>query len=156
MCVRADAHGHAFALFGVDFTLAMYKLSCNTAEWSASVLQMLGAKIRATDDLLTTNSGFSVRVIWACTSVKQLYMFLFVMLFFDKITRIKLFYMIAGGLLLFFFNLLRIGLIAEWSKQNPAAFVIWHELFQVAYYGLLFVIWLLWVECFSKYQNSFR
>ncbi len=150
MCVRADAHGHAFALMGYDLTAAMYALSCYTAEWSAAVMQAIGIRLRASADLLLTDTGFSVRVIWACTSVKQLYMFLFVMLFFDKTNLSKLFYIVGGGLLLFFFNLLRIGLIAEWSKANHAAFSIWHDSFQLAYYGLLFIIWLMWVELFSN------
>ncbi|MDP4270305.1 MAG: exosortase/archaeosortase family protein [Bacteroidota bacterium] len=152
MAIDANPYGHHFALFGHDFTAMMYALSCHTATWSASLMQMLGFEVFARNDDLYLQNGYTVMVIWGCTAVKELYLFLLIMIFYCGPFWAKVWYTPICLAVLYLYNLLRIGLIPWFAGNGYYSFEFWHELFRLSYYGLLFLLWIGWNEHFVTKQ----
>jgi len=85
-------------------------------------------------------------VICGCTGLKHLYMFLLMMLLYRGPWLAKLWFIPLGMLLLYGFNLFRIGAIPWLVGNDYSTFAIWHEAFRLSYYGLFFVLWVIWEE----------
>lgn len=152
MAVDADPHGHYFALFGYDLTAEMYAFSCHTASWSSWLLQSLGLQVFARYDELYLANGYTVMVIWGCTSLKEVYLFLLIMIFYCGPLWPRFWYTPLCLIVLFVYNLLRIGLIPWLVGNGNYTFEFWHEVFRLSYYGLLFLLWVGWNEHYANKQ----
>ncbi len=94
--------------------------------------------------------GPAINIIWGCTGVKQLYILLLVILFSRGIWWKRFIYFLMGGLVLLLFNVMRISIITLLIKSYPESFEILHDvLFKYLFYGLIFLLWILWQEKFS-------
>lgn len=152
MAIDADPYGHRFVLLGFDFTHFMYQASCHTAQWSAALMQLLGIDVFANEDLLFLRNGYEVMVIWGCTAMKELYIFLIIMLLYCGPVRAKMWYIPVCMIVLYVYNLLRIGLIPWLAGNEYYTFEFWHELFRISFYGLIFLLWVGWNEHFVTKQ----
>ncbi|WP_321518742.1 archaeosortase/exosortase family protein [uncultured Bacteroides sp.] len=94
--------------------------------------------------------GPSINVVWGCTGVKQLYILFFVILFSRGIWWKRSVYFLAGCLVLLMFNLIRISVVVLFIKHYPGSFELLHDfVFKYLFYGLIFLLWMLWEEKFS-------
>lgn len=94
--------------------------------------------------------GPAINIIWGCTGVKQLYILFLVILFSRGIWWKRFIYFLMGSLVLLLFNVMRISIITLFIKSYPESFEILHDiLFKYLFYGLIFLLWLLWEEKFS-------
>jgi Transmembrane exosortase (Exosortase_EpsH). len=94
--------------------------------------------------------GPTINIIWGCTGVKQLYILLLVILFSRGIWWKRFIYFLLGSFVLLLFNVMRISIITLLIKSNPESFEILHDvLFKYLFYGLIFLLWILWEEKFS-------
>ena len=107
---------------------------------------------RARNDELYLQNGYTVMVIWGCTAVKELYLFLLIMIFYCGPFWAKVWYTPICLAVLYLYNLLRIGLIPWFAGNGYYSFEFWHELFRLSYYGLLFLLWIGWNEHFVTKQ----
>ncbi len=97
--------------------------------------------------------GPAINIIWGCTGVKQLYIFFFVILFSQGIWWKRLIYFFMGSLVLLFFNVLRISTVILAMKPYPGSFELLHDLvFKYLFYGIIFLLWILWEEKRIKYN----
>ncbi len=95
-------------------------------------------------------NGPAINIIWGCTGVKQLYILLLVILFSRGIWWKRFVYFLMGSLVLLLFNVMRISIITLFIKSNPESFEILHDvLFKYLFYGLIFLLWILWEEKLS-------
>lgn len=152
MAIDADPHGHRFVLLGSNLSGEMYQVSCFTARMSAALMQFLGLDVFARNDLLYLKTGYQVIVIWGCTALKELYIFLMIMLLYCGPVRAKLWYTPLCLVVLYLYNLLRIGLIPWLAGNGYYTFDFWHEVFRISYYGLIFLLWVGWNEHFVSKQ----
>lgn len=94
--------------------------------------------------------GSAVNIIWGCTGVKQLYVFLLVILFSKGIWWKRFSYFILGSLVLLFFNIIRISVIVLCMQPYPNSFDLLHDcVFKYLFYGLIFLLWAAWEERLS-------
>jgi exosortase/archaeosortase family protein len=94
--------------------------------------------------------GPAINIIWGCTGVKQLYILLLVILFSRGIWWKRFMYFLVGSLVLLLFNVMRISIVTLLIKSYPESFEILHDiLFKYLFYGLIFLLWILWEEKFS-------
>jgi exosortase/archaeosortase family protein len=94
--------------------------------------------------------GPAINVVWGCTGVKQLYILLFVILFSRGIWWKRFIYFFAGCVVLLLFNVIRITVVTLFIKHYPDSFELLHDfVFKYLFYGLIFLLWMLWEEKFS-------
>ncbi|MDL2224184.1 exosortase/archaeosortase family protein, partial [Bacteroidales bacterium OttesenSCG-928-M06] len=127
-----------------------------------------------TEDLVVKNIiiGFpghlNVRIVWGCTGIKQMTIFVGIMIFYRCFTLIKqpgtnkynfnflpfwnkLWYIPLGCIILTGYNIIRIGSIAMLVRGNPERFDSLHDgIFRYIYYTIIFLLWVIWEEVYVK------
>lgn len=99
--------------------------------------------------------GPAINIIWGCTGVKQIYIFFFVMLFSKGVWSRKLIYFLLGVFILLMFNVVRISCVFLALKSYPSSFEFLHDgLFKYLFYGVMFLLWMLWDERYSLNKNN--
>lgn len=153
LCVSGDENGDAVFLFGTwDITFCFDWL----AEHTARVVAWWTSLVRPTltyypPVVMRFDSGFAVRIVWSCTPIKQSFIWLIIILFARGTWKNKLWFVPFGWLCAYLFNILRITLIGFLCEFHPAMFPFWHEyVFKYLFYGMLFLLWVWWVEKINK------
>ena len=152
LVVDGDLHSQQIAIFGKDLTTQFHSLSTFTAK----IVHWFVRLFPNTDDFLIEDThlyfrygGFIVNLIWGCTSVKQLYIFIVIMAFYKGPWKKKLWYIPLGCVILWIYNIIRIALICYLTIGHPERFDFLHEgLLRYIYYGLIFLLWMVWEEKF--------
>ncbi len=105
---------------------------------------------------ITNNEGgFSwLEVSPGCTSLKQWLHWIVLMIVFPGPRRHKWWYIPLGVLIIQAISIVRItGLVCA-IYQWPGSFSFFHDyIFKLLFYGTIFLMWLLWVECF-RYKKT--
>jgi exosortase family protein XrtF len=97
------------------------------------------------------NGKFVARVIEGCNAVSIIILFLsFVVAFAGKL-KTTIFYCFAGSIIIYAFNLIRIVILSVGLFHYPWREDILHKvLFPMLIYGAVFLLWMVWVNRFSK------
>ena len=105
---------------------------------------------------LIINNKFVARVIEGCNSVSIIILFIsFIIAFRDK-PKSTAIYLLAGSVLLYSINLIRIVILSVGLYHYPWRREILHTvIFPLIIYGMVFMLWMLWVRRFtiSRLQN---
>lgn len=163
-------HGDDYGREGVFFLqwniTAFFDVLANHT--SACVLAVLNT-IRPNDFFLAGDNAVvnphlhTTLIVWSCTPVKQSFIFLCIFLTTapwylslrkgqptreqKRIYLIKPFYLMGSLALIYSINILRISAIILLTVDHPAWFHCLHTyVFKYLFYGILFLIWLLWAE----------
>lgn len=98
--------------------------------------------------ILRYSNGNSTRVVWACTPVKQIFIYSCLLLTAAPYkTWHKLWYILIGWGVVYAINILRISIITIIIAKHPEWFEIMHGyVLKYAFYGIIFLMWLLWTE----------
>jgi exosortase/archaeosortase family protein len=154
LVVDGDLSSQQIAVFGIDCTAWFYEVSLFTAR----IIYHFTCLWPGTDELYLydthlwfLNGDIVLGIIWGCTGIKQLYIFLLVMLCYPGPWKQKLWYIPAGCAILFAYNICRISAILFLTYQHPERFDFLHEgLFRYIYYGIIFLLWVIWEEVLRK------
>lgn len=133
--------------------------------------------------LIYFDNSLILKIIWGCTGIKQILQFTFVLIFFSGSVKQKIWYIPLSIIVLILFNLLRLVLTSFVVKDGfPDWFMIFNESFNgkiwvgtnasymefykdwfsffhdkifkwVYYDGVIFVLWLVWVEKVNKLKT---
>lgn len=97
------------------------------------------------------NGKFVARVIEGCNAVSIIILFLsFIVAFAGKI-KTTLFYCFAGSIIIHAFNLIRIVILSAGLYHYPWRREVLHNvIFPMLIYGTVFMLWMFWVNRFSK------
>ena len=97
---------------------------------------------------------FLARIIEGCNGMSVIILFIaFVVSFRDTWQRTTLF-VLAGSVLIYVVNLIRIVLLTIGLYHYPWRSEIMHEvIFPLAIYGMVFMLWMFWVRGFAKQQK---
>ncbi|MDR0546095.1 MAG: exosortase/archaeosortase family protein [Dysgonamonadaceae bacterium] len=102
------------------------------------------------------NLPWKLSIVVGCTGVKQMSIFVLIMLFYrcwslKKYQWHKLWYIPAGCLILTIYNIIRIGSTTMLTKGHPERFDSLHDgIFRYIYYTIVFLLWVIWEERFAK------
>ncbi|MDR6301963.1 exosortase family protein XrtF [Mesonia maritima] len=104
---------------------------------------------------LFVNNEYLVRIIEGCNSVSVLILFIsFIAAFHTDFKRTFLF-AIAGSVLIYIFNLLRIVWLAIGIYHYPEYEELLHgTIFPAIIYGTVFLLWIIWVRIVSKTKKD--
>jgi len=124
-----------------------------------NVIAVLGivdtAPERLPENVLLFENGHRLRIVWSCTAIKQGVIFMLILLIYPGPWKHKLWYIPSGLELVWLFNIFRISSIAAAYSRDPGTFEFLHEhLFKYLFYGMIFLIWVVWEEQFARYNLS--
>lgn len=100
---------------------------------------------------LIINNTYLARIIEGCNSVSVIILFVSFITAFSGKPKATFLYMLAGSVLIYIVNLLRIVLLSIAVYHYPKHSEILHSvIFPGIIYGLVFLLWIIWVNRFSN------
>ncbi|WP_299227253.1 exosortase family protein XrtF [uncultured Psychroserpens sp.] len=101
------------------------------------------------------NEKFVARVVEGCNSISVLILFISFIIAFSGQFKITFFYLVAGCILIYSVNLLRIAILSIGLYNYPWRREILHTvIFPMIIYGMVFLLWMFWVNRFSKQKQN--
>lgn len=91
----------------------------------------------------------AIEIVWSCTGLKQMIFFLLLILCYPKHSWHKAWFIPAGLLIVFAINVLRITTIVYLCDADITRFDTLHELSKYLFYGIMFLMWILWDCCIA-------
>ena len=100
---------------------------------------------------LIIRDKFVARVVEGCNSVSVIILFMSFVIAFSGKFKITLFYLLAGSTLIYVVNLMRIVILSIGLYHYPWRREILHTvIFPAIIYGMVFILWMFWVNRFSN------
>ena len=131
------------------------------AKQSQSVLQSMGydatiAKHPNEPSMkLIINKKFVARVVEGCNSVSIIILFISFIIAFAGKFKTTFFYILAGSVLIYAVNLFRIAILSVGLYHYPWRKEILHTvIFPLIIYGMVFLLWMFWVNRFTKTNKA--
>lgn len=148
MSVNGDEAVGNVSLFGHDITTPFAAYAEHIASVCAWLLNLVSDTVHYYPPyVIRFDSGFAARIVWSCTPVKQGFIWLVIILCARGSWKRKTWFIPMGWVIIHFFNIIRIAIIALLCENHPDMFVLWHEyVFKYVFYGMLFMLWVWWVE----------
>ncbi len=136
------------SLWGLDISAPFNWMAKHVAHLSVFVLNLLSSEvILKPGNIFQHSNGYSVQIVWACTGLKQMYIFFCIIAFYRGPWSKKLWFIPLGLLVIYLFNVFRIVFIIGAVEQHPNWFNFLHlYAFKYAFYLLIFLMWVLWEE----------
>ena len=101
------------------------------------------------------NGQYLARVIEGCNAVSIIILFLSFIVAFSGKFKTTFFYILSGSVLIYSVNLLRIVLLTIGLYHYPKYEDVLHTvIFPAIIYGIVFLLWIFWVNRFSKLNKS--
>ncbi len=131
------------------------------AEQSGQLLEGFGYRSSLHQDsvdqgmLLTIRNSYTVNIVEGCNSVSVIILFAaFIIAFAEKARKTTIF-LLAGAVLIYAVNLLRIVLLIIALYRYPQYQGILHSVvFPGIIYGLVFLLWILWVKILDSKASA--
>lgn len=104
---------------------------------------------------LVLNGKYLARVIEGCNAISVIILFLSFIVAFSGQVKTTFLYILAGSVLIYTFNLLRIVVLAIGLYHYPKYEAVLHTVvFPAIIYGMVFLLWIVWVNRFSKLKQK--
>ena len=97
------------------------------------------------------NNQYIGRVIEGCNSISVIILFISFIIAFSGKLKTTFFYILSGSVLIYIVNLLRIVILTVGLHHYPTYSDVLHTVvFPAIIYGMVFLLWIFWVNRFSK------
>ena len=133
----------------------------NVASQTKWLLNKFGynAEIGQSDHELSMNLFISekpiARVVEGCNSISVIILFISFIVAFSAKFKTTAIYILAGSLLIYSINILRIAIISIAIYKFPEYESVLHEIiFPLIIYGTTFLLWFIWIQKFSVHKNE--
>ena len=104
---------------------------------------------------LIVNNKYVARVVEGCNSVSIIILFIAFIIAFSGHPKITFFYALAGSVLIYTANLIRIAVLSIGLYHYPWRRDIMHTIiFPLVIYGMVFILWMVWVRRFSHINKK--
>lgn len=100
---------------------------------------------------LMVKNKFVARVVEGCNSVSIIILFMSFIVAFASSFKTTFLYLLAGSTLIYAVNLIRIAILSIGLYKYPWRSELLHTvIFPLIIYGLVFLLWMIWVHYYSK------
>ena len=100
------------------------------------------------------NNQYIVRIIEGCNAISVIILFIAFVLAFSGKFKVTLYYILFGIVFIYILNIARIALLTILLFHFPEKNHLLHGvLFPLIIYGTVFILWIIWVNKFSKYAK---
>ena len=145
------------SLFGKSYDLQR-EISIHLADFSTYFIRLLGytPTINSNTDYIITNidGNYLSQGVWIgepCNGLKVFGLFAIFIIAFKGKWKYKIPFIFIGIILLHLVNAIRIAILTIISAENPTLLDFNHNItFQVLVYGLVFIMWYVWVNKFAN------
>ncbi len=148
-----------------QFDVAKYEvdvISQKVAHQTVGLINVFGGKAEAfpnefeSSEKIIFNGKYVARIIEGCNAVSVIILFAaFIFAFSNGFKRTFLF-IFTGGIIIYALNIARIALLAYFLYHYPEYEELLHgTIFPLFIYGVVFLLWVLWVTKFSGYVRKF-
>jgi len=104
---------------------------------------------------LIINNKFVARVVEGCNSISILILFISFMIAFAGKFKPTFLYILAGSVLIYVVNLLRIAILSIGLYHYPWRREELHTvIFPLIIYGMVFLLWMFWINRFSSLKKE--
>ena len=101
------------------------------------------------------NGKYIARAVEGCNSISVVILFISFMIAFAGRFKPTFLYILAGSVLIYSVNLMRIVILSIGLYHYPWRREILHTvIFPLIIYGLVFLLWMFWVNRFSKFKRN--
>ncbi len=101
------------------------------------------------------NGKFVARVIEGCNAMSVIILFLSFIIAFAGQLKTTILYCLAGSIIIYAFNLIRIVILSVGLYHYPWRREMLHTvIFPLLIYGTVFLLWMVWVNRFSKQKKG--
>lgn len=146
--MQGDENGDMVTWFGLDVTAPFEFMSCHIASavyWLVSLFR--DSVFMVGDHTIRFETGSGSTIIWGCSGLKQMFIWMCLILTVRGGWIHKLWYIPMGWVCCHAFNILRIFLITLFVEFHPDWFHVLHDyIFKYMFYAMLFGLWVLFVE----------
>jgi len=146
--VLGDESNTQVTFWGLDISETFIFMAKHVAQVTAAILHFLGWNVSLdSTNMVRHETGNSAQIIWACSGLKQAYIYFCIIAFSRGPWLKKLWYIPLGLLIVYFFNIFRITVIVACIDQHPNWFEFLHlYFFKYLFYGVIFGMWVYWEE----------
>lgn len=131
------------------------------AKQSKSLLNSLGYETQITNHpnepsiKIIIKGKYVARAVEGCNSLSVIILFISFMIAFAGRLKPTLLYILVGSVLIYSVNLMRIVILSIGLYNYPWRREILHTvIFPLMIYGLVFLLWMFWVNNFSKFKKQ--
>ncbi|WP_434036914.1 exosortase family protein XrtF [Formosa sp. 4Alg 33] len=104
---------------------------------------------------LLFNGDYIVRIIEGCNAVSVIILFIAFIVSFASSLKNTLLFVVAGSLIIYIANILRIGVLTIGLYYYPELEHLLHGvIFPLIIYGMVFMLWVIWVNYFVKQKKE--
>lgn len=104
---------------------------------------------------LMLNGNYLARIIEGCNAVSVIILFFSFVIAFSGKLKITLLYIFSGSVLIYVVNLFRIVILSLGLYHYPEKSEVLHTvIFPAIIYGMVFLLWIFWVNRFSKFNKK--
>ena len=135
-----------------DISEHIAKVSAHVAKVTYRLVRLIDGSIYLTDGtVFHCPNGKSGCIAWSCTGIKQMFIFLVIMLCAQGKWRNKLWFIPLGLALCYAINILRTTSLILIIKSHYNLFPLMHlYILKSLFYILMFLIWVAWEEKFKN------
>lgn len=135
------------------------KITTNVAYLVQSLAKFCKLDILVIPDIqyfkIIYNGVYVARIIEGCNAISVIILFISFIVAFSGKGRTTLFFLFGGSLLIYLLNVFRIILLTILLSRFPKEEHLLHGvLFPLVIYGIVFLLWLIWVNKFSGYASK--
>lgn len=100
------------------------------------------------------NGKYVSRIIEGCNALSVIILFISFVIAFSGKLKNTIYFIISGSIIIHVLNITRIALLMVAFYNFPEANFILHDiLFPLVIYGVVFILWIIWVNKFSFYAK---
>jgi exosortase/archaeosortase family protein len=138
-------------LWGMDVTFPFQFLTNSAATHSYNILKFIGQDLTINDlNIIKYHNGNAIRIVWSCSGLKQMYIFICIILFSRGNWKKKIFAIPIGLVIIYGTNILRILIITSCIENHKEWFHLLHEyITKYGFYIIIFLLWVIWDEVLS-------
>lgn len=158
LCISGDEQSATiFFLKRYDWSEAFTFISTIIAKVTYFFTSIFDSSAILRENIISFPDSKGIMIVWSCSGIKQMFIFLIIMVFADGRWKNKLWFIPIGLLICFFINILRTTTLALIIKDHHEIFPFMHHyVLKYLYYCLIFIIWLLWEECLKNFSHTKR
>ena len=156
LSITGEETGQEVFLFGRDVSapfLYMARCVADAVYWCVSLVR--DTAFMSDDYAIRFENGVGTTIVWGCSGIKQMFIWLCVMLTTRGGWGHKLWFIPVGLLCCHAFNILRIALITLLIEHHPDWFPVLHDwVFKYLFYAMQFGLWVLFVEKIRPHAST--
>lgn len=134
-------------------------ITSNVACLMQKIVDVFGVNISTKLDYMhyqiIYNGKFTARIIEGCNAISVIILFIAFIVAFSGKLKLTLLYILSGSILIYILNVFRIIFLTVLVYYFPNQEHLLHGvLFPLVIYGIVFLLWIIWVNKFSGYVSK--